>query len=124
MKILIKVAITAIALGAAAWFLDGITLKGPDDDAKKALTLVVVAIAFGLINAFLKPVIKTLGCAFYLLTLGLFGLVVNAGLLLLASKASEKLDVQFYVDGFWPALWGAIIVGVVGWTLHLIFGDD
>jgi putative membrane protein len=123
-KILIKIAITAAALGIAAWLLDGISLTGSSDNGKRALTLVAVAIVFGVVNAFLKPIIKTLGCAFYVLTLGLFGLVVNALLLLLTSKVSEKLDVHFHVDGFWPAFWGAIIVALVGWLLHLVFGDD
>lgn len=123
-KILIKVAITAVALGAAAFFLDGISLTG-DDKVKKALTLVAVAVIFGLINAFLKPIIKTLGCAFYVLTLGLFGLVVNAALLLLTSRLAEEVDIPFHVDDFWPsAFLGAIIVGVVSWGLHLLFGDD
>ncbi|GAA3236602.1 phage holin family protein [Actinocorallia longicatena] len=123
-KILIKVAITAVALGAAAWFLDGITLTG-DDGGKKALTLVAVAVIFGVVNAVLKPIIKTFGCAFYVLTLGLFGLVVNAALLLLTSRIAEELDIPFHVDDFWPtAVVGAVIIAVVAFTLDMLFGDD
>nr|WP_202421024.1 phage holin family protein [Actinomadura rayongensis] len=118
-----KIGITAVALWIATVFIDGITVGG-DDTGRKALALVGVAVVFGLVNAVIKPIVKTLGCAFYILTLGLFGLVVNGLLMLLTSKLAERLDLPFHVDGFWPAFWGAIVVGVVGWALHLVLGDD
>jgi len=65
------------------------------------------------INAILKPIVKAIGCLFYILTLGLIGLVVNALLLWLASWAAGRLSLPFHITGFWPAFWGAIIVGVV-----------
>ena len=80
----------------------------------KITTLIVVALIFGVVNAVLKPIVKTIGCIFYILTLGLIGLVVNALLLLLTSWVAGKLSEPFHVTGFWPAFWGAIIVGVVG----------
>ncbi|GAA4058966.1 MULTISPECIES: phage holin family protein [Actinomadura] len=123
MSILIKTGITAVALAVAALVLDGITVTG-DDTGRRALTLVAVAVIFGLVNAIIKPIIKTLGCAFYVLTLGLIGLVVNALLLLLTSKIATEIDLPFHVAGFWAAFWGAIIVGVVGWLLNLFVGDD
>ncbi|WP_103561006.1 phage holin family protein [Actinomadura rubteroloni] len=123
MRILIKIGITAVALWVATVFIDGITVRG-DDTGRKALALVGVAVVFGLVNAIIKPIVKTLGCAFYVLTLGLFGLVVNGLLMLLTSKLAERLDLPFHVAGFWPAFWGAIVVGVVGWALHLVLGDD
>ncbi|CNG03245.1 membrane spanning protein [Mycobacterium tuberculosis] len=116
--------ITAVALWAATVLIDGIAL-GDQTTGRRVLTLVAVAVIFGLVNAVLKPIIKTLGCAFYVLTLGLIGLVVNALLLLLTSEVAQRLDLPFHVDGFWPAFWGAIVVGVVGWLLHLFLpGDD
>jgi putative membrane protein len=123
-QILIKVAVTAIALAVAAKFLDGISLNDPSA-GKRALTLVVVAIIFGIVNALLKPIIKTVGCAFYILTLGLVGLLVNGALLLLTSKIAENLDISFHVDKFWPtAVLGAVIIAVVSFLLDMIFGDD
>ena len=80
---------------------------------RKVGTLIVVAVVFGLINAFLKPIIKTFGCAFYILTLGLFAFVVNGLLLWLASWAADKMNLPFHVSGFGSAFWGAIVVGVV-----------
>ncbi|RFU41426.1 phage holin family protein [Actinomadura logoneensis] len=124
MRIIIKVAITAVALWVAELLIRGITVTG-DSAGRRALTLLGVAVIFGVVNAVLKPIIKTLGCAFYVLTLGLIGLVVNALLLLLTSYLAGRFDLPFHVDGFWPAFWGAIVVGVVGWLLHvLIPGDD
>lgn len=122
MKILIRVIITAIALWAAT-LLPGIALTTASTP-RKALTLVIVAIIFGLINAFLKPIVKTFGCVFYVLTLGLFALVVNGLLLWLASWTAGKMNLPFHVSGFWAAFWGAIVVGVVSWLLNLFVHDD
>ncbi|MEU8306206.1 phage holin family protein [Actinomadura sp. NPDC048955] len=123
MRILLKVVATAVALWVATVLIDGITL-GDQTTGRRILTLVAVAAIFGLVNAVLKPIIKTLGCAFYVITLGLIGLVVNALLLWLTSELAEGLDLPFHVTGFWPAFWGAIVVGVVGWLLHLFLPDD
>ena len=84
-------------------------------------TLLIVAVIFGLINAILKPVIKTVGCAFYVLTLGLVAIVVNGALLWLTSYiAYDKLHEPFHVTRFLAAVEGALIVGVVTWVAHLI----
>lgn len=123
MGILLQVVINAVALWAATVLVDGVDLEA-DTTAKRVGTLLAVAVIFGLVNAFIKPVIKVLGCAFYVLTLGLFALVVNAALLMLVSWAAEQLDLPFHVRWFWPALWGAIIVAVVSWLLGLVFGRD
>ncbi|WUH99584.1 phage holin family protein [Spirillospora sp. NBC_00431] len=119
MRILIKVGVTAVALWVATVLVDGISVEG-DTAGRRALTLVAVAVIFGLVNTIIKPIIKTLGCAFYILTLGLIGLVVNALLLWLTSELAGELDLPFEVTGFWPAFWGAIVVGVVGWLLHIV----
>ncbi|WP_018347716.1 phage holin family protein [Longispora albida] len=125
MGFIIRTIVTAIAVGVAAWLVDGITVGG-DSTPKKIGTLLAVALIFGLVNAVLKPIIKTIGCAFYVLTLGLIGLVVNALLFLLTDWIAEKINLPFEVTGFWPAFWGAIIVAIVGWILSLVTpgGDD
>jgi putative membrane protein len=123
MHILIRAVITAAALAVATALVPGIEL-GPGSTISKVATLVVVAVIFGVVNAILKPIIKTVGCLFYVLTLGLVGLVVNALLLWLASWAAGKLSLPFHITGFWPAFWGAIIVGVVGWLLGVLVRDD
>jgi putative membrane protein len=121
-KILVKVVITAIALWVATLLVSGLEVTA-DTTAKRVGTLLAVAVIVGIINAFLKPIIKMLGCAFYVLTLGLFALVVNALLLLLAAWIAGRLDLPFDVSGFWAAFWGAIIIGVVSWLLDLVIPD-
>jgi putative membrane protein len=123
MRFVIRVLISAIALFVAAELVPGIQLNA-GTTLSKIITLIVVALIFGVVNAILKPVIKTVGCVFYLLTLGLIGLVVNGLLLWLTSWVAGKLSQPFHITGFWPAFWGAIIVGVVGWLLNVFLDDD
>ena len=124
MKILLRILVSAAALGVAAWVVPGIVLTG-HDTAAKVLTLLIVAVIFGLVNAILKPVIKTVGCAFYILTLGLVAIVVNGLLLWLTSYiAYDKLHEPFHITGFTAAVEGALIVGVVTWLIHLVIGED
>ena len=111
MRFLLRVLVSAAALGVATWAVSGIEL-------------LAVALIFGLINATLKPLIKVIGCAFYVLTLGLAALVVNGLLLWLTSVIAGDLTLPFHVTGFWPAFWGAIVVGLVSWVLNLLIGDD
>jgi putative membrane protein len=122
MKLLLRILIPAAALGVAHLLDAGIELTGTSTWSKVG-TLIVVALIFGVVNAVLKPVVKTVGCLFYVLTLGLVGLVVNGLLLWLCSWVAGQLSVPFHITGFWPAFWGAIIVGIVGWILNLIFDD-
>jgi putative membrane protein len=120
-KIIVKILIVAGALWAATRLIPGITVSG-DTTTKTVATLLAVALIFGVVNAVLKPIIKTLGCAFYVLTLGLFALVVNALLLLLTSWIAEQVDLPFHVDGFWAAFWGALLVGLITWVLDMLLG--
>ncbi|HXL90162.1 MAG TPA: phage holin family protein [Streptosporangiaceae bacterium] len=122
MRYLIRVVVCAAALGIATWAVPGIQLKTASDLSKVG-TLLVVALIFGIINALLKPLIHVVGCAFYVLTLGLVALVVNGLLLWLTSVIAGDMKLPFHVTGFWAALWGAIIVGVVSWVLNMILGD-
>jgi putative membrane protein len=119
MKLVLRVLVVAAALGVAHLAISGIELRG-GSDWSKAGTLIVVALIFGVVNAVIKPVVKTVGCAFYVLTLGLIGLVVNGLLLWLCSYVAGELSLPFHITGFWPAFWGAIIVGVISWLLTLL----
>jgi len=123
MKFLLRVLVSATALGVATAAVPGINLLAGSGWTRLG-TLLVVAVIFGLINGTLKPLIKVVGCAFYVLTLGLAALVVNGLLLWLTSVIAGDLTLPFHVTGFWPAFWGAIIVGLVSWLLHLVIGDN
>jgi putative membrane protein len=119
----VRVAVVAVALWVSTLLVPGIG-NGAGSTAARVGTLVGVAVIFGLVNATLKPLIKTLGCAFYVLTLGLIGLIVNALLFLLVGFLASGLGLPFTVDGFWPAFWGAIVVSVVSWLLHVLIPDS
>jgi len=124
MKILIRFLVIAAALGVAAWLVPGIVLTGHDHLAKVE-TLLIVAVIFGVVNILLKPIIKTVGCAFYVLTLGLFAIIVNGLLLWLTSYiAFDKLHEPFHVTGFVAAVEGALVVAVISFIAHLVIPDD
>lgn len=118
---LLKFVATAIALWVAC-LLPGIGI-GEGDNAERIVTLIVVACVFGIVNAVIKPIIQTVGCLFYVLTLGLLTFVVNGALLLLTAWITGKLGLGFHVDGFWWAVLGAIIVSVVSYLLNLAIPD-
>jgi putative membrane protein len=122
MKLLLRIVIPAVALWVAHLLIHGIELRGGSDAAKVG-TLIAVALIFGIVNAVLKPIVKTVGCVFYILTLGLIGLVVNGLLLWLCSWIAGKLSLPFHITGFSAAFFGAIIVGLVGWILNLLLED-
>ena len=122
MRFLLRVLASAAALAVATAVVPGIELQTASLGSK-ILTLIGVALIFGVVNAVLKPIVKTVGCVFYVLTLGLVGLVVNGLLLWLTSWLAGKLHLPFHITGFWPAFWGAIIVGVVGWLFGILVRD-
>lgn len=123
MNFLVKTIANAGALAVAIWLLDKITLTGGSTGAK-TLTLIVVALIFGLVNILVKPVVQILTFPLFILTLGLITLVVNALMLLLTSWVADKLDVGFHVEGFWTAVLGALIISIVSWALNVVLPDD
>ena len=123
MRILIWVVVNALALAAAAGLLTGITLTG-QTDTERAVTLVLVALVFGVVNAVVRPVVKVLSLPFIILTLGLLIFVINALMLLLTSWLSGQLGLGFQVTGFWTAVVGAVIVAVTTWVLELVLPGD
>jgi putative membrane protein len=121
-KFIVWVVVNALALAAAAWLLDGITLTGRASE-DRLITLVLVALIFGVINAVVRPIVKTLSLPFIILTLGLLIFVINALMLLLTSWISDQVGLGFDVDGFWTAVLGAVIVMVATWVLELVLPD-
>jgi len=117
-----RVLVIAVALWVATLIVPGID-NSAGSMTTRIGTLIGVALIFGLVNAILKPLIKIVGCLFYVITLGLIGLVVNALLFMLVGWLSSKLGLPFVVSGFWAAFWGAIVVSVVGALLHFVIPD-
>ncbi|MEU6361907.1 phage holin family protein [Streptomyces albidoflavus] len=119
---LVKTLANAAALLVAVWLLNDITLTG-DSTGNKAITLIVVALIFGLVNFLVKPVVKVLTFPLFVLTLGLITLVVNALMLMLTSWLAGQFDLSFHVDGFWTAVLGGLIISVVSWALNVALPD-
>lgn len=116
MRFLLRLLATAAALWVAVLLLEGIRYTGGWPG------MLVVALIFGLVNAVIRPILKVLTCPLVVLTLGLFVFVLNALMLWLASVISRMFGIGFYVDGFWAALVGALIVGIVSMLLNLFVG--
>src|SRR5712675_2006116 len=95
MSYLIRLVVSAVALWITTLLVSGVQVTS-DTVIKKVLTLLAVALIFGVINSILRPIIKTVGCAFYALTLGLIALVVNGLLFLLTSWIAGGLDLPFH----------------------------
>jgi putative membrane protein len=117
-KLLLRWLINGVALYVAAELVRGIDVKGG------WLALAVMALIFGLVNALIRPILKFLTCPLIMLTLGLFTLVINALMLMLASWLGRQLGLGFYVAGFWPALLGALVISVVSFVLTMLIGDE
>src|SRR6266511_6326880 len=123
MGFLVKLGITALSLLVAAWVVPGIQLAAARGSAtsRQWLALLGVALIFGIVNAVIRPIAFFLTLPLTLLTLGLFIFVLNALMLLLTSWIAEGMDLGFHVNGFVPALLGALIVSIVSWALsHLV----
>jgi putative membrane protein len=120
MKLIIRWLVTTIALLIAAWLVPGIHV--PQDSF---MVFGAMALILGLVNAFIRPLLNLLSCPLIIVTLGLFVLVINGLTLMLASYiARHWFNVGFYVDGFWPAFFGALIVSVVSVILNALLGED
>ncbi|PSL01037.1 putative membrane protein [Murinocardiopsis flavida] len=122
MSIIIRIIVNALALWAAVLLVPGIAV-GAQDTGSQIATYLAVGAIFGVVNAVIKPIVKTVGCAFYILTLGLIALIVNAFLLLLTEWLGGLFNLPFTVDGFTSAFFGAIVVAVVSWALSVFLPD-
>jgi len=115
---LIRWMINTIALSAAVQVIPGMHFTdGP-------VQLLAVALLFGVVNAVLRPILTVLSCPLVLLTLGLFTLVINGVMLVATARLASLWHLGFRVDGFWPAFWGGLVVGMVSLALALLVNGD
>lgn len=120
MKLLVRWIVASLALVVAAWIVPGIRVEGNAWTAFAAM-----AIILGLVNALVRPLLKLLTCPLIILTLGLFVLVINGISLWLASAiAVDWFHIGFYVDGFLPAFFGALIVSIVSMILTALVREE
>jgi putative membrane protein len=122
-RFLVWVSVNALALAAATWLLSGITLTA-DTEGARVVTLVLVALVFGVVNAVVRPVVRLLSLPFIIITLGLLIFVINALMLLLTSWLSRQLGLGFHVDNLWSAILGGLVVMVATWILEALIPGD
>ena len=121
----IKTVINGLALWIAAWAVPGITFGDDMGTANTVLTVGIVALIFGLVNALVRPIAALLSLPFIILTLGLFIFVLNAAMLQLTSWLAGVFNLAFHVDNFfWDAIWGALIITFVSLLLGFLKTDD
>ena len=120
MKLILRWLIIAAAVALAAWIVPGIEVT----DQSGWLAVLLFAGVLGFVNAIIRPILKFLSCGCIALTLGLFIFVVNAVSFLIAGWIAEWLGIGFYVNGFWPALAGSIIVSIVSLILSRVLFDE
>lgn len=122
MRILLAIILNALALGAAAFLVPGIGFpEGGESTGTMILSYLAVGAVFGLVNVIIKPVVSLLALPITCLTLGLFALVINAGMLMLTGWLTQLLPLipTFQVPSFfWDAVLGGIIVSVVSALLN------
>jgi putative membrane protein len=109
-------------LGRPTWIVPGIHLgaAGPHPTKHDWVALLIVAVIFGIVNVVIRPIIVLLSLPLEIITLGLFTFVINAFMLLLTSWIAQGMGVGFRVDGFLPALVGALIITIVSFVLSRV----
>lgn len=117
-RFVVRILINALGLWVASRIVPGISFGG------ELGTLLVVALIFGVMNAFLKPILVLLTLPIQILTLGLFTLVINALLLAITAWVSGELGLAFQVQGFWAAFWGALVVTIVSVILAMVLPGE
>jgi len=117
-KFVLRWVINAIALYLAIYFVNGVDMQGG------WTSIIWLALIFGLINAFLRPLLKLLTCPLIFLTLGLFTLLINTFLFWLTGQVGQTFGVGFTVAGFWPAFLGGLVVTVVSVFMSLILKEE
>ena len=112
-SLLLRWAIIGVSLAVAAFLLDSVTVEGG------FWGYVWVAAVFGLVNAFVRPIVALLSLPLTIITFGLFAFVVNALMLLFTAWISDSLD----IDGFFTAVLAALVISLVSMVLNRLLID-
>ncbi|MFC9787287.1 phage holin family protein [Rhodococcus sp. NPDC127528] len=125
MSFLVRLVINAIAIWLAAAWVNGIEIASSDKGTGYDILVVLfIALVFTVVNVFIKPFVQLLSLPLLILTLGLFTLVINALMLLLTSWITDSTEFGISVDGFWTAVWGALIISVVNFVLSAVIPNS
>jgi putative membrane protein len=121
----IRAALTGFALWVVTQSIHGISFVGGDTRLQRVGIIFVVAVIFGLVNAFIKPIVQILSIPLYILTLGLIHIVINGLMLWITAWITEHTTHWgLAIDHFWwTAIWAAIVLSIVSWVLSLVARD-
>jgi putative membrane protein len=119
MNFLLRVIINAVAIWLATLILSGLDVVGGGDSTTTVIVFLVVALVFGIVNAVVKPLVKLFALPLYILTLGLFTVIVNAAMLWITSWLSLRSDYGLRIDNFGTAVLGALIISIVSFVLSV-----
>ncbi|AKN17026.1 phage holin family protein [Mycobacterium haemophilum] len=119
---LVRAALTGLALWVVTQFVHGLSFVGGNTTLQRVGIIFVVAVIFGLVNAIIKPIVQILSIPLYILTLGLFHVVVNALMLWITARITEHTTHWgLQIDHFWwTAIWAAIVLSIVSWALSML----
>jgi putative membrane protein len=124
-QFLLRAASTGVALWVVTKVVSGIEFVGGDSTLQRVGIIFVVAVIFGVVNAFIKPIVQLISIPLYILTLGLIHVVINALMLWITSWITENTTHWgLYIDDFWwTAIWAAIVLSIVSWVLSIVLPD-
>lgn len=114
--LILRIMINALSIAAAIKIVDGLTFTGA------WWKMIIIGMIFGIVNALLKPLTMLFTLPLIILTLGLFTLIVNALMLIVTAALSGPFNLGLQIDGFWSAVWGALIVSIVSMFLSWVTG--
>jgi len=114
--LLLQWTINALSIVAAVKLIDGITFHG------EWWYMLIIGAIFGIVNSLIRPLIRFFTFPIIILTLGIFSLIINASMLALTSHISNIFDLGLDVQGFWPALGGALVISIVSVILSWLVG--
>ncbi|AYE96103.1 hypothetical protein C0J29_16130 [Mycobacterium paragordonae] len=119
---LLRAALTGLALWVVTLFVPGLTFVGGNTTFQRIGIIFVVAVLFGVVNAIVKPIVQILSIPMYILTLGLFHIVINAFMLWITAQITkDTTHWGLQIDHFWwTAIWAAILLSIVSWMLSLL----
>jgi putative membrane protein len=122
----IRTALTGFALWVVTLVVPGIDFVGGETTLQRIGIILVVAVIFGLVNAIIKPVVQFLSIPLYILTLGLFHIVINALMLWITSSITDATTHWgLHIEQFWwTAIWGAIVLSIVSWGLSIVVPES
>lgn len=122
---LVRTGCTGLALWVADLIVPGIYFVWGNSWWQKVGIVALVAVIFGVVNGFIKPIVQILAIPLYILTLGLIHLVINALMLMLTSWITgNTIRWGLEVSGFWSAVFGAIVISIVGWLLAMVMRES